>query len=63
MIGFQENRANELMVEDGKLTGEVDGADPRPRGETRHPDRAARSRSISTTSTRWRSATAPTISA
>ena len=23
MIGFQENRANELMVEDGKLTGEV----------------------------------------
>jgi phosphoserine phosphatase len=23
MIGFQENRANELLVEDGKLTGEV----------------------------------------
>jgi len=23
MLGFQENRANELMVEDGKLTGEV----------------------------------------
>ena len=23
MIGFQENRANELMVRDGKLTGEV----------------------------------------
>jgi phosphoserine phosphatase len=23
MIGFEENRANELMVEDGKLTGEV----------------------------------------
>ena len=23
MIGFQENRANELKVEDGKLTGEV----------------------------------------
>ena len=23
MIGFQENRANELLVRDGKLTGEV----------------------------------------
>jgi len=23
MIGFQENRANELLIEDGKLTGEV----------------------------------------
>ncbi|MDH8340779.1 HAD-IB family phosphatase, partial [Klebsiella pneumoniae] len=23
MIGFQENRANVLLVEDGKLTGEV----------------------------------------
>ena len=23
MIGFQENRANELLVADGKLTGEV----------------------------------------
>ena len=28
-IGFQENRANELKVEDGKLTGEV--ADQRKR--------------------------------
>ena len=63
MIGFQENRANELMVRDGKFTGEVQGADPGPRRQARHADRAARSPSTSTTSTRWWSATAPTISA
>ena len=61
-IGFQENRANELLVADGKLTGEV-----------REPilGRAAklatlielRKPSTSTTSTRWWPATAPTISA
>ncbi len=28
-IGFQENRANELIVEDGKLSGTVRRADPR----------------------------------
>jgi hypothetical protein len=33
MIGFQENRANELMVEDGKLTGEVAEPIPGPRAK------------------------------
>ena len=38
-------------------------ADPGPRRQARDADRAARSPSISTTSTRWWPATAPTISA
>ena len=38
-------------------------ADPRPRRQARNADRAARIASTSTTSTRWWSATAPTISA
>ena len=40
-----------------------EGADPRPRGKARDADRAHRKSSISTTSTRWSPATAPTISA
>ena len=40
-----------------------EGADPRPRRETRDADRAHRKSSTSTTSTRWSPATAPTISA
>jgi phosphoserine phosphatase len=58
-IGFQENRANELKVEDGKLTGDV-----------REPilGRAAKLATLielreATISRRWWSATAPTISA
>ena len=62
-IGFQENRANELWSRDGKFTGEVTRADPGPRRQTRDPDRTHANPSISTTSTRWWSATAPTISA
>ena len=41
-IGFQENRANELIVEDGKFSGRVDRADPRQGREARNPQRAAR---------------------
>ena len=62
MIGFQENRANELRVTDGKLTGEV--AEP-------ILGRAAKLATLvelrealdSTISTRWWWATAPTTSA
>ena len=62
MIGFHENRANELVVERRQVHRRGHGADPGPRRQARDADRAARSPSISTTSTRWRSATAPTIS-
>ncbi len=62
-IGFQENRANELVVARRQADRRGQGADPRPRGETRDADRADAKASISTTSTRWWSATAPTISA
>src|ERR1700738_4683923 len=39
MIGFQENRANELIVQDGKPAGGGQGATPGPRHQTRHPGR------------------------
>ena len=42
MIGFQENRANELLVARRQAHRRRPGADPGPRRQTRHPDRAAR---------------------
>ena len=43
MIGFDENRANTLLVDgSGRLAGRGRGADPRPRGQARHAERAAR---------------------
>ena len=63
MIGFQENRANELLVARRQTDRRGHRADPRPRRQARDADRAARSASISTISIRWRSATAPTTSA
>ncbi len=43
MIGFQENRANELKAEDGKLSGEVTEPILGPRRQARHAARASRS--------------------
>ena len=63
MIGFQENRANELKVARRQTHRRSHGADFGPRRQTRNPDRADANPSISTTSTRWWPATAPTISA
>ena len=62
MIGFEENRANELMVRDGKFTGEV-GEPILGRAAKLATLIELREASISTTSTRWWPATAPTISA
>ena len=61
-IGFQENRANELVVRDGKFTGEVKEPILGRAAKLATLVELRRSRSISTTSTRWWSATAPTIS-
>ena len=63
MIGFQENRANELLVARRQVDRRGRRADPGPRRQTRDPDRAARSLRSRRSSTRWWSATAPTISA
>ncbi len=62
MIGFQENRGNELLVEDGKLSGRV--AEPILGREAKLATLVdLRESFISTISTRWWSAMAPTISA
>ncbi len=43
MIGFQENRANELVVARRQVHRRGHGADPRPRDQARHADRARES--------------------
>ena len=48
MIGFQENRANELLVRGRQTDRRGHGADPGPRRQARDADRAARDPSIST---------------
>ena len=63
MIGFQENRANELKVRDGKLTGEVTEPILGRAAKLATLIELRRDPSISTRSTRWWPATAPTISA
>ena len=53
MIGFQENRANELKVSRRQADRRSHRADFGPRHQTRDPDRTAPNPSISTRSTRW----------
>ena len=62
MIGFDENRANTLVVDaDRPLRGPGRRADPRPRGQARDAQRAAPALRL-VAGGRWRSATAPTTS-
>ena len=52
-IGFQENRANELDGSRRQVHRRSRRADPRPRRQAGNADRASRSPSTSTKSTRW----------
>ena len=61
-IGFDEHRSNRAAPRGRAACRQRRGADPRPRGEARDPDRTARALRLSPHHETSRSATAPTIS-